>query len=93
MTPNISVFDCFLAKVGQDGLNGYEVSCAAGHNLCHNSLLGNINYRRVERGDPLCLKACQGCGDFDCMGEPEILPDDEKGWVGSRRRKGRQKWE
>ena len=87
MTPKISIFDCFLAKVGQDGLNGYEVSCAAGHNLCHNSLLGNISYIRVKRGDPLCLKACQDCGDLEPFDDPVFLPDDEKGWVGSRKRR------
>jgi hypothetical protein len=45
------------------------------------SLVGliQIGYDDLRLGEPLNYNACQGCHDFDCMGEPII--ERERGLI------------
>ena len=71
-----SLFDCFNAKV-----HGEHIYCAKGHKLMKLSFQDHtVSIKRLQRGDPLELEACQNCPDFSSMGGP-VLPED-RGWLG-----------
>lgn len=82
-SPKISLYDCYNARVMEDGIPenilDYKVFCAAGHCLLANSVDCSVSYRRVARGEPLCLTPCQGCIDYEPMGG-KLLPE-ERGWI------------
>ena len=71
-----TLYECLHPQVW-----GKKIACAKGHPLGLRED-GSIDIRRLARGDRLGLKKCQGCPDFDSMGEP--VPDSQKGWVGGR---------
>ena len=67
-----SLYECFNARV-----SGLWIYCAEGHPLQSGSL--KLHIRRLERGDPLALHACQKCPDFDEICPP--LSKEERGWA------------
>ena len=62
-----SLYQCFNARVNYE-----TIYCFEGHDL------REINTRQLMRGDPLELKVCQDCPDYDCMGPP--VAKGERGW-------------
>lgn len=68
-----SLYECSQARV----MNSM-IYCAAGH-----SLNAPIGMRQLVRGEPLQLRACQDCPDFEGIGEP--VPAKDRGWYRSRR--------
>ena len=71
-TPLRSLYQCSHAKV-----KGEDIYCAKGQKLSTNKL-GTIHIRELIRGDPLELRVCQLCGDYDEVGPP--IPDGQRGW-------------
>ena len=68
-----TLYECFSPKV-----LGAIIYCAKGHKLGA-AKTGTVLLLRLTRGEPLGYAICQGCPDFDSMGDP--VPADEKGWV------------
>jgi len=66
-----SLYECFNARV-----SGLWIYCAKGHQLQSGSL--KLRIRRLERGDPLALHACQRCPDFHEIG-PRPCPKRKEG--------------
>ena len=63
-----SLYQCFNARVKFE-----TIYCFEEHDL------REINVRQLMRGDPLVLKVCQGCLDYDEMGPP--VDKSERGWA------------
>lgn len=69
-----SLYQCGNARVKDSA-----IYCAAGHNL--NAPIG---MRQLVRGEPLEMRTCQKCQDFDDIGAH--IPEKERGWIRSERR-------
>ena len=67
-----SLYQCFNAKVLGD------IYCSEGHRLSEMTKDGRVLLRRLERGAPLVMSACQGCFDYSEMGIPLVSQD--RGW-------------
>lgn len=72
--PKRSLYQCFNARVESN-----RIRCAKGHVLSCRSGDGSLNIERLARGEPLVIKVCQDCPDFESMGKP-VLPE-ERGWI------------
>lgn len=70
----LTLYECFHARV-----KGSRIYCAAGLNLSSTSADGNLDIRRLAKGEPLVIGRCQGCLQFERIGPP--LPADERGWL------------
>jgi len=72
-----SLYECFHARV-----KGGRIYCAKGHRFYGlGGRNGTLKVERLARGEPLVMSACQGCADFESMGEP--VPAEERGWTGN----------
>jgi len=73
-----SLYECSNARV-----KGQRIYCAKGHFLStaeHSKRArGTIPLSRLTQGEPLQLKVCQACPDFESMGDP--IPPEERGLV------------
>jgi len=78
-----SLYQCFNARV-----LGERIHCVKGHILA-TAKDGTTPVVRLARGQPLELKICQGCPDYDEMGGP--VPPEERGWVPAEVHRGRPK--
>lgn len=68
-----SLYQCSNARV-----KGDVIYCKAMRVLAGNAK-GDVNVRRLVRGERLELTICQSCVDYDEMGAP--VPPEERGWV------------
>jgi hypothetical protein len=68
-----SLYQCSNAKV-----KGDKIYCKAGKVLV-GITKGDVNIKRLIRGEPLELTVCQKCDDYDELGAP-ITPE-ERGWI------------
>jgi hypothetical protein len=67
-----TLYECFNARV-----RSKKIYCKKGHFLFVGLI--QIGYDDLRLGEPLNCNACQGCRDFDYIGEP--LPERERGWI------------
>ena len=79
-----SLYQCLNAKVMED-----RIYCAKGHRLNANPTqkADTLSILRLQRGEPLEMSICQGCSDYDEMGQP--VQKNERGWAGME--KGEEK--
>ena len=77
--PKRTLYQCFHARV-----KGDHIFCAKGHKFNSHRLDVELNINTLARGDPLALRVCQDCPDFESMGEP--VPPEERGWANVERR-------
>jgi hypothetical protein len=68
-----SLYQCFNARVKVD-----KIYCAKGWPLSIRKD-GTVDLIRLIRGEPLEFAICQGCVDFDSMGDPVAAKD--RGWL------------
>ena len=68
-----SIYQCFNARVKYDA-----IYCAKRHCLGQNKE-GTVDIKRLMRGEPMELRICQLCKDFDEMG-PSVSKED-RGWL------------
>lgn len=64
-----TLYECFNPKI-----MGNKIHCIKGHRLAKAGD-GTTSTLRWIRGEPLAFMVCQGCPDFDFMGDP-VLPED-----------------
>ena len=69
-----TLYECSHARV-----SGNHIHCQKGHQLLPRTEDGNIDVKRLARGNPLAFRVCQNCPDYDCMGPP--VPVAERGWL------------
>lgn len=60
-----TLYDCFHARYPSNGSE--YIYCDKGHDL------KGVHIRKMTRGDPLVLKICQSCSDFEDMNELPII--------------------
>ena len=68
-----TLYECSHARV-----QGERIICRVGHQFSLNKD-GAISLTKLVRGEPLAIRACQGCQDFDRNGAP--IPARDRGWV------------
>ncbi|MBA7709816.1 hypothetical protein ES703_118742 [subsurface metagenome] len=76
MVEKRSLYQCFHAKV-----KGDYIYCAKGHHFVSSRKVGirTLSIDRLVRGAPLVFSMCQGCIDYEPMGEPILA--EERGWT------------
>ncbi len=74
-----SLYECSKALVIDR-----TIVCGAGHEL-H----ARIGMKQLTQGDPLEVRVCQNCQDFDSMGPP--VPKRDRGWQVKKDRVQRRK--
>ena len=77
-----TLYDCSHARVRER-----RIYCEKGCSLSPESGDSGMDIRHLEQGEPLAVKVCRQCGDFDSMGPP--VPEQERGWL---RAKGRERY-
>ena len=73
-TKKRTLYECAHARV-----KGESIYCFKGYSLYPRSGNGNLDIRRLARGQRLALSVCQDCPEFDLMGPP--VPPEERGWL------------
>jgi len=71
MVEKRSLYQFFHAKV-----KGDRIYCEKGYRL---DSRGRLTIKRLVRGTPLVFSICQGCIDYEPMGDP--IPPEERGWI------------
>ena len=70
-----SLYQCLHAKV-----KGDCIYCAKGHPFVSRwKERERLNIDQLVRGAPLVFSVCQGCIDYEPMGDP--IPAEERGWI------------
>ena len=75
----ISLYQCLNARVKpmeKNGVDEFRIFCSEGHKLGEH---GDMNYRVLERGEPLEYEICQSCPGIDY---DEPVGKRDRGWMG-----------
>ena len=78
MVEERSLYQCFHAKV-----KGGRIYCEKGHRF-ESRWKGKrtLSIDGLATGEPLVFSMCEGCIDYEPMGDP--IPPEERGWESNR---------